>query len=359
MSEQTQFNQAVDNLIARMNDVLPMTFEDLRDIAGQVVQTGEFVDDETRNQGIGRMVDTILAAASMRAAMVAIACGALVEQGAHPYIAIHAIITRLGEAVGEASQFAQACLDQAKANGVAEDQAIDRYGQALSRTMSAQANAYSAMEIFCRPAVAMISRSKRARRAANDEGRLVSRLKRFPIHHDMLHWLSQLLAVVDDEELIVIHPEYQLGYRVQIEGIAGNHQLFVLLEDALIGDEKQGWIPGDAPRPQIVAAATQYNQYNHLTPYVFAFHYTSWEAYHPDGYLNITDNADEWLWPEGIPADIPKINDQRVILLGPTPFTRTFGINSIFEGLEPSLQVLEHLSTDSINSLLSNFKKSP
>ncbi|NOK85693.1 MAG: hypothetical protein GFH27_549367n8 [Chloroflexi bacterium AL-W] len=348
MSEQAEFNQAVDTLINRMNNVTPMTFDDLRDVAGLVVQAGEFVDDETRSQGVGRMVDTILAAPTMRSAMVAIACGALVEQGAHPYIAIHAIITRLGEALGHAAQFAQACIDRAQTDNVPPEEAIDRYGQALSRTMSAQANAYSAMELFCRPAVAMISRSKRARRAANDEGRMASRLRRFPVHHDMLHWLAQLLAVVDDEEIIVLHPEYQLGYRVQIEGIAGNHQLFVLLEDALIGDETQGWLPGEKPRPQVVAAATQYNQYNHSTPYMFGFHYASWQSLNPEGYLNIGDNAEQWLWAEGIPADIPKFEDVRVILLGPTPYTRTFGINAIFEGLEPNLQVLEQLSAEAV-----------
>lgn len=357
--EITQFNEAVEAVITRMADGRPMTFDDLREVAGLVVNAGEFVDHETRSQGIGRLVDTILAAAPMRSAMVAAACGALVEQGAHPYIAVHAIITRLGEALGEASQFVSACVERARAEGIPESEAIDRYGAGLARTMSVQANAFSAMEIFCRPAVAMISRSKRARRAANDEGRMASRLRRFPLHHDMIHWLSQLLTVLDDEELIVIHPDYRRGYRVQIEGIAGNHQLFVLLEDALIGDEAAGWLGGDRPRPQTVEAARQYNQYNQATPHVFAFHYANWRALNAAGVVEVGDNAETWLWPEGVPSDIPRFDGVRVVLLGDAPYTRPFGITSIFEGLEPALTVAEKLTPEDVDGWLGRIIAAP
>lgn len=336
------FEQAIDALIARIDEPTPITFDGLRDYAGVVVQAGENVDDETRSAGVGKLVDTILSAQPMRAAMVALACGALVEQGAHPYLAVHAIITRLTEVLGQAEQFVNACLERAKAEGVPETEAIDRFGQGLSKTLSAQATAYSAMEIFCRPAVAMISRSKRARRAANDEGRMVARLKRFPVHHDMLHWLSQLLSVLDDEKLVVIHPEYQLGYEVEIEGIAGNHQLFVFLEDSLIGDEHEGWLLGDKPRPQVVASAREYNQYNHATPHEFTYHYSNWRSLNDDGVIDLQSH-EHWIWGEGVPADIEKLDDIRVILLSDPPYKRTFGINAIFEGLEPDFRVIRQL----------------
>lgn len=350
------FEQAIDGLIARIEDPTPITFDGLRDIAGEVVQAGEFLDEEIRSAGVGKLVDTILSAQPMRAAMVALACGALVEQGAHPYLAVHAIITRLSEVLGQAEQFVKACLARAAADGVAEEEAIDRYGQALSKTMSAQATAYSAMEIFCRPAVAMISRSQRARRAANDEGRMVAKLRRFPIHHDMLHWLSQLLSVLDEERLIVIHPDYQLGYEVEVTGIAGNHQLFVFIEDALIGAERDGWLLGDRPRPQVVAAAREFNQYNHTTPYEFVYHYSSWRGLDADGVVDLQSH-EHWIWGEGIPSDIEKFDDVRVVLLSDPPYKRTFGINAIFEGLEPDLTVIRQLSQPEVTDFLNRIKQ--
>lgn len=350
------FQQAVDELIARIEEPLPITFDSLRDYAGQVVQMGENVDDETRSAGVGKMVDTILSAQPMRAAMVALACGALVEQGAHPYLAVHAIIIRLTEVLGQAEQFVKACLERAQADGVSDEEAIDRYGQAVSKALSAQATAYSAMEIFSRPAIAMISRSKRARRAANDEGRMVARLRSFPLHHDMLHWLAQLLSVLDDEKLLVIHPEYQLGYEIEVEGIAGNHQLFVFLEDTLIGDEKAGWLPGDRPRPQVVASAREYNQYNHATPHEFAYHYSNWQALNDDGLVDL-QRHDNWIWGEGIPADITAFDGVRVILMSDPPYKRTFGISAIFEGIEPDLRVIRQLPTEEVMNLLNQFKQ--
>jgi hypothetical protein len=350
------FEQAVDRLIARIEDPTPITFDGLRDIAGDVVQAGEFVDGETRSAGVGKLVDLILSAQPMRAAMVALACGALVEQGAHPYLAVHAIITRLSEILGQAEQFVRACLERAKADGVPEPEAIDRYGQGLSKTLSAQATAYSAMEILCRPAVAMISRSERARRAANDEGRMVAKLSAFPIHHDMLHWLSQLLSVLDHEKMLVIHPEYQLGYEVEITGIAGNHQLFVFIEDTLIGDEHEGWLTGEKPRLQVVSAAREFNQYNHATPHEFAFHYSSWRGLGADGVVDLQSH-EHWVWGEGIPADIPKFDDVRVLLLSEPPYKRSFGINAIFEGLEPDLTVVRQLSLQEVTDVLDRIKQ--
>lgn len=349
------FEQAIDELIARIDEPKPITFDGLRDLAGRVVQAGEDVDDETRSQGVGKLVDTILSAQPMRSAMVALACGALVEQGAHPYLAVHAIVTRLTEVLGMAEQFVKACLEQAQANDVPETEAIDRYGQALSKTLSAQATAYSAMEIFCRPAVAMISRSERARRAVNDEGRLLARIKTFPIHHDMLHWLSQLLSVMDHEKMIVIHPEYQLGYEIEVSEIAGNHQLFVLIEDALIGDEKAGWLTGEKPRYQVLAAAREHNQYN-STPYEFVFHYSNWRALTQEGLVNL-QSPDHWIWGEGIPSDIEKFDDVRVVLLSDPPYRRTFGINAIFEGLYPDVYVVGQLPHADVVDWLERIKQ--
>ena len=336
MSLVDEFNQAVDDLIAITAVIQPVTYETLQGYAAQVNHFGEQVDDHTRSHAVGKMVDSILAASPMRSAMVALTCGALVEQGAHPYLAIHAIITRMGEFIGLASEFAEACLALAREDGVeGEVDPIQVYGGEVAPGMSEKAAAYSAMDIMCRPAIAMLARSKRARRAANDEGRMFSRIKKFPTYQPMLHWLKQMLAVLDDEELIVLHPEFQRGYRVKISGIAGNHQLFVFLEDLLIGDPAEGYLPGEKPSALTLQAA-QGVPMDAPVRHTFIYQFANWDQ--------------TWIWGEGVPMDIARFDGVRVIVVEPVPYVRIFEINNPFYGLEPEIELVEMLDTETVSS---------
>ncbi len=77
----------------------------------------------------------------------------------------------------------------------------------------------------------------------------------FPAQTPAIECIRKLLQILDNEELIVLHPALRRGYRVRISGIGDNFQLHTLLADALIGDPAQGWLPGERPDPVVVAAA--------------------------------------------------------------------------------------------------------
>jgi hypothetical protein len=346
------FEAAVNQLMQTAVSPMPIPFETLQQHAGSVVNAGSQATPDARTYAIGRMVDTILEAEPLRAAMIALTCGALVEQGANPYVAVHAILTRLGGIIGDAAPFAQACLDRAQADGFDGDP-ITKYGDSVRQTMSKGAAAISAMDIFCRPAIAMLSRSKRARRATLDEGRMIARARRFPVEHAMLAWLRDLLNVLDDEDLIVIHPENKQGVQVNIEGINGNHQLFVLLEDLFIGSHM---LPGERPAPDVVKAAKHFRPADH-PPYTFAYQYANWQALQLDGTLSTDDTF--WLWGEGIPADIAKVDTMRVMLMMPPNYSRTFIISTLYEGLTAEISLLKRLSTAEVETWLERIKSQP
>jgi hypothetical protein len=337
------FQTAVNDLMQTATGIRPVDFDTLRTLSGRVVQAGVTVDPAVRSKAIGQMVDVILAAPPLRAAMVALACGALVEQGAHPYLAVHAIVTRLGGILGDASEFAQACMDQAAADDFDGDP-IARYGDAVAGTMSEQATAFSALEVMTRPAIAMIARSARARNATRDEGRLLSRARRFPLEHGMLDWLMRLLTVLDDELLWVLHPGLGRGWQVEISGIVGNHQLFVLLEDSLIGE---GSLPGERPPPHVVAAARR----TQPGP-IYRFQY---RAVGPAGLLPDSTLSQDPALTISVtqdPADIPRYDNGRLLLLADQPDGPTARINAPYAGLEADLRVVAALSPAEVKETL-------
>ena len=48
-------------------------------------------------------------------------------------------------------------------------------------------------------------------------------------------FLTRMLQVLDDEELLVLSPEPRVGFRVRIRGIGDNFQLHTLLAGSIIG----------------------------------------------------------------------------------------------------------------------------
>jgi hypothetical protein len=165
-------------------------------------------------------------------------------------------------------------------------------------------------------------------------------------HHERAFFLAQLLRVLDDERLIVLHPEQRKGYRVRIIGVATNFELFVLLADALIGDPSQGWLEGEKPHP-IVAAVCR-DQPAEIAADIGAtgaFNFWNGRALRSDGTLPPPGEATEtWIWMEGVPADIESIDDLRIVLLGPAPYKRHWHPGRCFEGMPADARVEAQLS---------------
>ncbi|MFW5691089.1 MAG: hypothetical protein ACOCXZ_01200 [Chloroflexota bacterium] len=325
--------QAVEALQALVAVGQPVEEAALRSAAGAVVDAGRRADDEGRSAAVGALVDTVLAAPPLRAAYVALACGALVEQGAHPYLAVHAVITRLGEILGTAESFAKACMKTARDNDDVTDDPVGRYGAQVAAGMGAAASAYTAMEILCRPAIAMISRSERARRAANDEGRMVARVRRFPVQHTLLDWLGRLLDTLDAAEVVALIPGEGRGVRVQVAGLALNLQLNVLLEGALVTS------PVDRPGAAVLQAAARY-----AAPDVpqHRFSYRLADPRYPTVALP----------HDGRPAALMQVEGARVAILIPAVEMDPVPVSAPFQGMIAELTVIERLTGDEVSAWL-------
>ena len=287
-------------------------------------------------------------------------CGAIVEYGGDPLIALDAILDRLPEIHRGARDFIAACnqvADERRGpDGNRVEEPVEAYGQEVARSHPEAANAYIASRPLAIGTIAMLSRSKEARRRAR--GRTIL----LPLSLDLdkamgsrTSFLTKMLEVLDDEPLLVLHPEERKGYRLRMSGVGMNAELFVLLDDLLIGDPARGWLPGERPDPDVVASCRDQHPEVAKGKYVVgAFNYCNWQALRadltvPQGHMHATDH---WIWMEGLPADIHPFEGLRVILLGPPPYDRILQGGRCFDGMKAELVVEEQLTTSEVDNWL-------
>jgi hypothetical protein len=201
-----------------------------------------------------------------------------------------------------------------------------------------------------------LSRSAAARREAGGASELLSRARQLAPLHARVAYLVTLLQVLDDAELLVLHPGLARGYRVQMLGIATNYQLHTLLADALIGDPTQGWLPGQRPDPRVVAAARNQvaDQPGRLA--VGVFDLFAWPALQPDGTLDqLPAGSADAIRNRALPIDIPMFEGVRVLLVRPISSPRTWTADRTFEGMDADLRVLDLLSPAAVQEWLKRF----
>jgi hypothetical protein len=130
------------------------------------------------------------------------------------------------------------------------------------------------------------------------------------------------LRVLDEEPLVVLHRETRTGYAMRMSGIGDNFQLHTLLAAALIGGLH---VPGEGPSAQAVAVCRDAEG---QVPTTGSFNLVA-----PDG---------SWIWNEGTPSDIPRVDGVRLLVLDPPPYRRGWPAGRYFPNMPGDL-VLERV----------------
>ncbi|GAA3858842.1 hypothetical protein GCM10022243_25610 [Saccharothrix violaceirubra] len=180
---------------------------------------------------------------------------------------------------------------------------------------------------------------ERVRRAPFDRERLASAAEKAAEEVESAHWLVGLLAVLDDERLVVLHPVSGRGFEITIGGIADNFQLHTLLAATVIGDASSGLLLGTPPAPEWVAAATDADPHP--------------EGMTAHGQFNLVDAHGEWIWNEGRPAAIPVFDGRRVVVLEPLPYERSWNAGRIYPDMVPTVRLDRVLPEDEATRWLS------
>lgn len=178
-------------------------------------------------------------------------------------------------------------------------------------------------------AVALLQR-KDARLSLPHRGVLTDLVDKIGPLREELGDLVELLAVLDDEPLIVLHRASVTGYEITISGVAGNFQLETLLAATL-----RDHIPGIELDPAWIAAATDGPVNAEIS-----------------GQFNLVDHTGSWIGGEGRPADIPLAGGRRVVLLEPLPYPRSWQTGRNFSLMHPEIRLDQVLSEAEVASWL-------
>ncbi len=370
MFGQNDLAKRVDNLIAVFTGTADG--EAAQQSIQQLLKAADHANLQQLNDAVIRLATLLPDIAIQRAGLLAIVCGALVERGADMEPIAQPALARFSEAAPRALPFVEACVAEAVALHHAGDKAaadltmeqiIERFGRQVGEQMPDAAQAFASLKWFRVATLALLSRSKALRKQAQADSPLVQAIARLDKLGMELPCYHEMLSVLDDEQLVVLHPALARGYLIRIAGIGKNFQLHTLLAGALIGDAGRGWLPGERPSPEAVALAKDAPITNpdRLPTEKGACNLWNWTGLRADGTLpeGKTDGTEHWIWNEGVPADIVPFQGTRVILLGPPPYPRSWGSGRLFPAMAGELEVLRHLSPEEARSWLGRIASAP
>ncbi len=160
--------------------------------------------------------------------------------------------------------------------------------------------------------------------------------------------LADLLAIPEDEVFTVLHPEQRTGFRLITRGVADIGQFHVLLEDAVTGRSTGGFLPGPPIPARFVAAYRDVNptmpagvpMVVHARHQLLAPSALRADGTAPAGFAG----CEHWLWPAMPLGAAPRLEDERVIVLGAPAFDMTWDVMRPFPALGAEVRLLETLS---------------
>lgn len=294
-----------------------------------------------------RVLDPALATVplGMGTQLATLAAG-FVELGGDPLLALETLVLRVSDGLERAARFP--ALWQAVGEGEplpepAEPQHIPAVQAQLSSDAEHElAEAWFTIGEWV-PSLLLPLQQAKARKALPHRERLTEAAAAAQDHIEAVTWLYGLLQVLDDEPVVVLHPDSGRGFRLTIGGVGDNFQLHTLLAATLIGDPAKGMIPGAPIPPEWVAAATTGDD---LQPHGGIA-----------GRFNLVDATGKWIWNEGRPADIPKLDGVRVIKLEKPPYERSWNLGRAYPLMYPSVTVDAHLTAEEVSGWLANIGK--
>jgi len=169
--------------------------------------------------------------------------------------------------------------------------------------------------------------------------------------HEGAAWLRRILSVPDEEALTVVHVPERRAFRCSMSGIARNFDLFVLLGDALTGDPAEGWLDWPAPKAELVACLAGEGAGEVDETYECPFNAYTWAALSADHALPEPEDfsaASFWVWGEGEPSEIPILDGERILLLGPPSLARVIGVERTFPTLVARLVATPMSSAETV-----------
>jgi hypothetical protein len=304
----------------------------------------------------------VMGAQGRAAQVLLLALGALVEAGAPPELAWPSIEHKLAPMIVGAGRFAQECVDRTDLVGL--DEAVQRESEDVKKDFPRDFAAWQIVRSKCMAANACLTRSPKLREKVRTSTDLLKALRTAETlvdQVDEVRAFSRILRLVHDEPLLVIHPETRKGFRFVMRDLSTNVELYVLLLDALVGDPTKGLLKARRPNAKAVATIKDPDKAPKGDVALdVPFHTVAWTGLHADATLpdpTTSRETERWVWLEGVPADIPAFEGERVILLQGPVMKRDVGVEVPYDALFPTLKLKSRLASAEVDRLLAKMAK--
>ncbi|HTR52784.1 MAG TPA: hypothetical protein VMJ10_18850 [Kofleriaceae bacterium] len=291
-------------------------------------------------------------------AHVAIYAGVLVEKGASATKLGHVLLDKLPSVLVAARRFADACLrdvpppnddDPADAKELlhVDGRAIPHevFGAHKSSDPSGAA-ALARLKQWVLPNVACLTRHRALLERATKDAEL--RRVAAAMRRSDARWLHVLLGVLLGAEAIVLDPASGRGFRMVLDGIVSNFDLRALVEDALL----ERGLPGTRNPPDVLAVVRGDADTASRTYVTGAFNLYTYRGAQFDVGSPKDIPLVDWIWNEGVPDDVPRIDGKLVVLVGRQGPRRTWDLGRSFSALRARVDVAEELAKGEVDAWL-------
>jgi hypothetical protein len=170
--------------------------------------------------------------------------------------------------------------------------------------------------------------------------------------------LAELLAVPDDETVLVIHPQARTGLRLFVRGVVDIAQFHLLMLAAA------GELLSAPPLPSRfrIACAEADPVIPAGVPMVAESRFQLFRpsAVQPDGSVPAGFRmCDHWLWGAQPLAAVPRVDGERMVLLGEPAFRQTWEVTRRFPAMPAEVRLLEVLGAFQVAERLGRLTGQP
>ena len=213
---------AITDLIRVASDPVASP-ESLLEAIGPISSLLSTRDRKNAEALIRRLAEAVIDAPTRAdlAGTIVLYCGALVERGLDPKIAVDPILDRLERQITiEAIAFVEACrqaaqdepTDEPKSTGGEEEaDPIERHSERIAAVMPTEARSFHALEPFSMAAIAMLARSAEVRESSRSRTALRASLDQLGGQYGHAGFLWTIIRVLDNEPIVVLHPRQTKG----------------------------------------------------------------------------------------------------------------------------------------------------
>ncbi|MGJ7566365.1 hypothetical protein ACSFBM_21135 [Variovorax sp. GB1R11] len=185
-----------------------------------------------------------------RAALLALLCGALVENGADPRLLFDAAQGLMGRLLASLAPYCAMAPQEAEADEAQDEEELEEL-EALAAWQAANAAfealapqerfevgaRQAAVDLLVLPLMAMVVRDVHNYRALLADGVLMSHIEDMyandALPFEQLHFLRGAAQLAYEDELVVLLPTSRVGMVVKAHGINNNFHAFSLLQDLM------------------------------------------------------------------------------------------------------------------------------